>query len=89
MRHAGVLFCVSIVLCSGCGTSKVPIVVNTPACPTPSAPALPLLDAAEPLDSPKNIERLLERDDRLRTYIDGLKAALCCEQARGKEEDGK
>lgn len=44
---------------------------------------LPDMDGAEPLDSPENISRLLERDDRIRAYIDGLNAALRCEQARG------
>lgn len=47
-------------------------------------PVLPELDAAEPLDSTENVTRLLERDDRLRDYINGLKSALQCEQARGK-----
>ncbi|WP_419008626.1 hypothetical protein [Desulfovibrio sp.] len=57
-----------------------------PDCPAPSVPVLPGLDATEPLDSPANLARLLDRDDRIRAYIDGLNAALRCEQARGNHE---
>ena len=85
MKHAAVLFCALIVLCSGCGQkqSAAPLVLEHHDCPTPSVPVLPDLEAAEPLDSPENIARLIERDDRLRSYIAGLKSALQCEQARG------
>ncbi len=74
-----------LMLClCGCGARRAaPPVLNLPDCPAPAAPALPLLNAAEPLDSPENLSRLLERDDRIRAYIDGLSAALRCEQARG------
>ena len=85
MQRAVVLFCVSIVLCSACGREKpAPLILNLPDCPAPSVPVLPELDATEPLDSPANLARLLDRDDRIRAYIDGLNAALRCEQARGK-----
>lgn len=85
MQRAVVLFCVSIALCScGCGPKQAaPLILKYHDCPAPSVPVLPELDAAEPLDSPENISRLLERDDRFRAYIDGLKSALQCEQARG------
>lgn len=85
MKHAVALLSVLIVLCNcGCGSKQtVPLILEHQTCPTPSVPALPELDAAEPLDSPENIVRLLERDDVLRAYIDGLNAALRCEQARG------
>ena len=84
MRRAMLLLTVLTALCSGCGHKQAaPLILNLPDCPSPSAPALPELDAAEPLDSPENIALLLERDDRFRAYIDGLKAALRCEQARG------
>ena len=73
-----------MLLCCGCGPKQTaPLILNLPDCPAPSVPALPELDAAEPLDSPENLSRLLERDDRIRVYIDGLNAALRCEQARG------
>ena len=86
MKRAVALFCASIVLCSlcGCGQRKAaPLILNLPDCPAPSVPALPELGGEEPLDSPENLSRLLERDDRFRAYIDGLKSALQCEQARG------
>ena len=86
MKRAVVLFCASIVLCSLCGCGRrqpTPLILNLPDCPAPSVPALPELDGEEPLDSPENIARLLERDDRFRAHIDGLNAALRCEQARG------
>ena len=84
MKRALVLLLVSIGLCSGCGHKRAaPLILNLPDCPAPSVPVLPDLDAAEPLDSPENLARLLDRDDRFRAYIDGLEAALRCEQARG------
>ena len=85
MKQAVALLSVLIVLCScGCGQKQAaPLILKYHDCPAPSVPALPELDAAEPLDSPENLSRLLERDDRIRVYIDGLNAALRCEQARG------
>ena len=86
MKRVVALFCASIVLCSLCGCGQkqaAPHILNLPDCPVPSVPALPELGGEEPLDSPENIARLLERDDRFRAYIDGLEAALRCEQARG------
>lgn len=84
MKRAVALLSALIALCSGCGQKQAaPLMLNLPDCPSPSAPVLPRLDAAEPLDSPKNLARLLERDDGFRAYIDGLNAALRCEQARG------
>lgn len=85
MKHVVALLSVLIVLCScGCGRKRAaPLIIGHHDCPAPSVPVLPELDAAEPLDSPENIVRLLERDDALRAHIDGLNAALRCEQARG------
>lgn len=85
MKRAVALLSVLIVLCScGCGQKQAaPLILRYHDCPAPSVPVLPELDAAEPLDSPENLFRLLERDDRFRAYIDGLKSALQCEQARG------
>ena len=72
-----------MLLCCGCGQeAAAPLLLEHHDCPSPSLPALPELDGEEPLDSPENVSRLLERDDRLRGYIDGLNAALRCEQAR-------
>ena len=85
MKRAVALLSVLIVLCScGCGQKQPePLILKYHDCPAPSVPVLPELDATEPLDSPENLSRLLERDDRFRAYIDGLKSALQCEQARG------
>lgn len=86
MKRVVALFCASIVLCSLCGCGQkqaAPLILNLPDCPALSVPTLPELDGQEPLDSPENIARLLERDDRFRAYVDGLEAALRCEQARG------
>lgn len=80
-RAAGIIL---MLLCCGCGPKQAaPLILNLPDCPAPSVPTLPELDGAEPLDSPENLSRLLERDDGIRAYIDGLKSALQCEQARG------
>lgn len=74
-----------LLMCCGCGRQQAaPHILNLPDCPAPPAPVLPELDAAEPLDSPENVARLLTRDDRMRAYMDGLIAALRCHQARGK-----
>lgn len=91
MKRASVLLIASIGLCSlcGCGARRAaPPVLNLPDCPAPAAPALPLLNAAEPLESPANMAALMERDDRMRAYIDGLSAALSCWQAKGGTEHG-
>lgn len=69
-------------LCSGCGGKQAPpLILNVPDCPAPAPPALPEIDGSAPLDSPANVERLMERDDRIRVHIDGLNAALRCFQA--------
>lgn len=88
MKRAFVLLTVLIVLCSGCGRKQAPpLILNAPDCPAPAPPALPLIDGSVPLDAPDNVERLMERDDRIRAYIDGLNAALRCYQA-GRNSHG-
>lgn len=75
-----------IVLCSGCAARleipPAPLILNLPDCPAPAPPKLPMIDGAAPLDSPKNVGLLLERDDVLRAYIAGLNAAIRCYQTR-------
>ena len=82
MRRAGVLLIGLIVLCSGCGEKRVevpaPLILKLPDCPSPEPPDLPSFDGGVPFDSPENAARLLERDDVLRAYIDGLEAAIRC-----------
>lgn len=88
MKHAIVLLVASIVLCSGCGPKQAaPLSLNLPDCPAPAPPVLPLIDGSAPLDAPDNVARLMERDDRMRAYIDGLNAALRCYQA-GRNSHG-
>lgn len=83
MKLAAVWLSVSIAVCSGCaGQRSVPKPLVLPDCPAPAAPALPPLDASEPLESPANAARLLERDDVIRAYINGLNAALECFRVR-------
>lgn len=77
MQRAVVLFCVLIAGCSSASLSPPPVLI-LPDCPAPPAPSLPVLDAGAPLDSPANMAALLERDDALRAYIEGLLAALAC-----------
>lgn len=86
MEHVVALLSVLTVLCScGCGQKQaMPLILRYHDCPAPPIPVLPELDVAEPLDSTENMTRLLERDDRLRNYINGLKPALQYEQARGR-----
>ena len=79
MTRAALLLIVSIGLCS-CGPKQGPVMVTVPVaqCPAPQRPALPDLDAALPLDSPANVERLMIRDDALRGYIHGLESCVEC-----------
>ena len=76
MQRGVVLLSVLIAGCSGASLS--PPVLILPDCPAPPAPLLPVLDAGAPLESPANVAALLERDDALRAYIEGLLAALVC-----------
>ena len=74
--------CLLLLLTAGCGKSetvfvRVPEIVRPVPCPAPEAPELPRILSA-PLDSPANILRLRLRDDVMRGYIEGLRAALLC-----------
>lgn len=84
MLREAVLLSVLIGICSGCGARQEIIApeVELPECPSPEAPSLPLLDSDEPLESPANIEKLMLRDDVMRAYIDGLRAAIACREKR-------
>lgn len=82
MKRAIVWLSALIVLCSGCGQKAAPLILDLPDCPAPMPPVLPMIDGAESLDSPANIARIMNRDDLIREYIDGLNAALGCYQAR-------
>ena len=79
MRHALLLLLALTGLCS-CGPKQAPVIVTVPVvqCPAPSRPDLPDMDAALPLDSPANVERLMIRDDALRGYIHGLESCVEC-----------
>lgn len=89
MRKLAVaLLSASIVLCSCAPKERpVPTVVQLPAYPAPTAPELAQLDPGKPLDSPGNVEALLERDDALRRYIDALRTTLHYYEQRGKTYD--
>lgn len=93
MRRAGVLLIGLIVLCSGCGTKAdiptAPLILKLPDCPCPEVPALPIFDGTIPFDSPENTARLLERDDMLRAYIDGLEATIRCFRRQRITHDSK
>lgn len=68
------------VLTGGCGFRQAAM----PDCPKPPEPVLPELDASLPLDSPINVRKLMERDDCMRLYIQGLEDALeCCKRIGG------
>ncbi len=62
-----------------------PAVARAVRCPAPETPVLPPLDADLPFDSPENVRALLERDDLLRRYLQGLRAALRCYEVQDKE----
>jgi len=71
-----------IVLCSACAAKQVPqapvVVVPVVECPMPALPVLPDLYGGLPFDHPSNVEVLMERDDTMRAYIKGLRAACKC-----------
>ena len=86
MKRAVVLLVALTALCSGCGTKQpqpAPLVLNLPDCPSPVPPVLPAVDGTLPFDGPENMERLAERDDVVRGYVEGLEAAIRCYR-RGK-----
>ncbi len=89
MKLAAALLSALIVLCSACAPKErpVPVAVQLPTYPTPTAPELAQLDPGKPLDSPGNVEALLERDDSMRRYIDALKTSLRYYEQRGKPHD--
>ena len=83
MKRVVVLLVALTALCSGCGTKQAvpqpaPLVLNLPDCPSPVPPVLPAVDGTLPFDGPENMERLAERDDVVRGYVDGLEAAIRC-----------
>ena len=89
MIRASVLLFVLIGLCSlgGCAgrqetLSEPPLILTYVDCPSPHKPVLPFIDGEVPLDSLRNIEIFLERDDLMRSYIKGLEATVQCYQRR-------
>lgn len=80
MKRVKRLLPASIVLCScfllGC---KKNISVSVPVyCPEPIKPDLPVLLEQYYLDSPLNIEIIMQRDDIIRSYIEGLEDTILC-----------
>ena len=75
MKLAMLLLIVSI---AGCAF-KAPL----PDCPVPPSPELPELISGEPLESAANMRVLMERDDCMRLYIQGLEGAIECFRKSG------
>lgn len=91
MRRAMLLLIALTGLCSCNARPALPpvMVVHVSAiCPAPVRPDLPVIDPDAALDSPANVERLMERDDLLRQYIKGLESTVECYKAQtmGKED---
>lgn len=81
MRRALLLLLGSIALCSCAKPVPLPpVIVTVPVveCPAPPRPQLPEIDAAQPLDSPENVEAIMIRDDVMRGYIRGLESCVDC-----------
>ena len=70
MKLAMLLLIVSI---AGCAF-KAPL----PDCPAPPSPKLPELVSGQPLESASNMRILMERDDCMRLYIQGLEDTIEC-----------
>lgn len=90
MKRAALLLSILTVLCSGCAAHPAPPPVLVPVilCPAPVAPALPIIDGENMFDTPATVAALLERDSRLRRYIQGLKDALACYLAQTEGHHG-
>lgn len=80
MKRAALLLSILTVLCSGCAAPQAvpPVFVPVAPCPAPAAPTLPIIDGENMFDTPTTVAALLERDSRLRRYIQGFKDALAC-----------
>lgn len=80
MKHAKKLLPASIVLCSClcCACGKNIPMQSESYCPEPVKPELPLLLEEHCLDSPLNIEIIMQRDDMMRGYIEGLEDTIMC-----------
>lgn len=91
MQPASALL-IALTVCglNGCAAREpvtpAPLILNLPDCPAPEAPALPPLDGTLAFDSPENVAVIMERDDILRRYVDGLRAALRCYNTRAAKE---
>lgn len=90
MKQGKKLLPALIVLCScisACG-KNIPVPVEI-YCPQPQKPELPLLSADLYLDSPANIEILMQRDDIMRGYIEGLEDTILCYENSQKERNNE
>lgn len=67
------------VLIAGCGINTAPL----PDCQAPARPELPALISDKPLESSINMRILMERDDCMRLYIQGLEDTLECYKKTG------
>lgn len=76
---------------SGCAAqvplAPAPRILTLPDCPAPSPPTLPPLNGMVSFDAPENIAILMERDDIVRRYVDGLCAALRCYTTSAAKEN--
>ena len=65
----------------GAGCAQRPIDPGPPVlvpCPKPPAPVLVMLDPAEYVASPANVDRLMKNVSALRAYAEGLEAEVGC-----------
>lgn len=85
VKHAMLWLIASIALSSCAGRPAQvlpPVVVATVVCPEPPVPALPPLDGSESFDSFSAWAVLMERDDSMRAYINGLRRTVRCYAAQ-------
>jgi len=65
---------------------EAPRIIMAYPCPVPIAPVLPAINGDALLDEPANVEIIMDRDSRMRRYIDGLLDALDCYASQARED---
>ena len=80
----------SLLLAAGCAERlpelpPAPHIMLARDCPAPERPDLPPVNGELPFDAPENISAFMRRDTILKSYAEGLEAAVDCDRKARKE----